>query len=201
MALNSMQEIFERGGFPVHPLLAGGSGNRYGGAAGNGRAVHGKNAGCLACYAGICRQLSGRPALPQRPCGRRRCPDAALRRGGYYIQRPLCAGGHCYGPQRGRVQRLHAEDRGGTNGGRLRRAAGGAGASVPDGPRHRGRDFAGSVYRFRHRRGGQLPGLYRRCFRRLSGGDRHGFRYGGWRADLPAGRRSCSRSATRRPWP
>ena len=25
-------------------------------------------------------------------------------------------------------------------------------------------------------------------FRRLSGGDRHGFRYGGWRADLPAGR-------------
>lgn len=41
--------------------------------------------------------------------------------------------------------------------------------SVPDGPRHRGRDFAGSVYRFRHRRGGQLPGLYRRCFRRLSG--------------------------------
>ena len=41
--------------------------------------------------------------------------------------------------------------------------------SVPDGPRHRGRDFAGSVHCFRHWCGGQLPGLYRRCFRRLSG--------------------------------
>ena len=29
------------------------------GMAGNGRAVHGKNAGCLACYAGICCQLPG----------------------------------------------------------------------------------------------------------------------------------------------
>ena len=56
-----------------------------------------------------------------------------------------------------------------TNRRRLRCTACGTGASVPDGPRHRGRDFAGSVYRFRHRRGGQLPGLYRRCFRRLSG--------------------------------
>ena len=171
MALNSMQEIFEKAASRSIPfwrvVLETDMEERQ---VTEEQSMEKMRAAWHAMLECACCELSGGATLPQRPCGRRRRPDAALRRGGYYIQRPLCAGGHCYGPQRRRVQRLHAEDRGGTNRRRLRCTACGTGASVPDGPRHRGRDFAGPVHRFRHWCGGQRASVRsRRCARALPG--------------------------------
>ncbi len=192
MALDSMREIFEKaaaGQIPFWQVILETDMEQRQVTA---EAVHGKNAGYMAGYAGIRDSLPGDGTLPQRPGGRRRRENAAICRKRQRPLRRVPAGGGRHGIERRRVQRLYAEDRGGADGGSLRRAACGAGAAVSGGDGIGGADPSGAVCRLRHRGGHRLPGLHCRCRRRLSGGDRHRVRHGGGGADLHSGRQRGS---------
>ena len=141
----------------------------------------------MAGHGGRGGQLHGAEALRQRSGGRRRHEDAAVLHPGRGHVRRLRQRGHCRGAEHGGIQRLHAAHRGGSYGGRLRRTSGGAAAPVQVRGAEPAPDTGGSVCGQRHRRGDRLPGLHRRCLRRLSGGDRHRLRHGGGRTGGSAG--------------
>ena len=141
----------------------------------------------MARHAGIRHGVSGGGALPQRPRGRRRRENAAVRGRWRRPLRRLPAGGGGHGAVRGGIQRLYAQNRGGAYGRRLRRAAGGADAAVPGGNGVGGADSSGTVYGLRHRCRHRVPRLHCRRGRRLSGGDWHRLRHGGGGAGFHSG--------------